>query len=411
MDRTVLHVDCNCFFASVETVFHPELADVPMAVAGDAEARHGIILAKNELAKAKGVATAETIWSAKQKCPALVLVPPHHEEYARYSRLVREILARYTDMIEPFGLDEAWLDVTGSRALFGDGAAIAERIRKEVKAELGITVSIGVSFNKVFAKLGSDYKKPDAVTVIGREDVARIVHPLPVDSMLFVGKQTAKALTLSGIRTIGELAAASPAFLTSRFGKAGTMLSRYARGEDDSPVANILDKTDAKSVSSGRTFRRDLTSREEIALGIRVLSEEVAYRLRKMNMKCTTVSVTVKDYLLKSTVRQGPLRQAGSLASEISDAAYALALSTVRDGVPVRMLSVAATGLVHADDAVSQLSLFDGEADEKREKRARLETTVDTLRERFGQHALTSGGVLGNDIGIDTEEKEKHTDE
>lgn len=411
MDRTVLHVDCNSFFASVETVFRPELAAVPMAVAGDAEARHGIILAKNELAKAKGVVTAETIWSAKKKCPALVLVPPHHEEYAKYSRLVRKILARYTDMIEPFGLDEAWLDVSGSRALFGDGRVIAERIRREVKEELGITVSIGVSFNKVFAKLGSDYKKPDAVTVIGREDVANIVHPLPVGSMLFVGNQTAKALALSGIRTIGDLAAASPAFLSSKFGKAGAMLSAYARGEDDSPVANLLDKTDAKSVSSGRTFRRDLTRREEIALGIRVLAEEVAYRLRKMDMKCTTVSVTVKDYLLKSTVRQAPLKAPGNLASEIADTAYALALSIVRDGVPVRMLSVAATGLLHTADAVSQISLFDGEVDEKRKKRERLESTVDSLRERFGKHALESGGVLGNDIGIETGVGGKHTDE
>lgn len=407
MERTVLHVDCNSFFASVETVFRPELARVPMAVAGDAEARHGIILAKNELAKAKGVETAETIWSAKKKCPSLVLVPPHHTEYARFSRHFREILARYTDMIEPFGIDEAWMDVTGSRALFGDGATIAERIRREVKEELGITVSVGVSFNKIFAKLGSDYKKPDAVTVIGREDVFRIVHPLPADAMIFVGRQTAKVLSDMGIHTIGELAAASPAFLTAKLGKAGAQLSSYARGEDDSPVANYYDKTDAKSVSAGMTFRRDLTAHEEIALGVRVLAEEVAYRLRKTDMKCTTVSVTVKDYLLKSTSKQTVLETPTYLAREISDIAFALALSVMRRGVPVRMLSVAATGLLHTADAVSQMNFFDGEETAKREKHERLEGALISLRERYGRNALQSGSVLGNDIGIENERKEK----
>ena len=407
MDRTVLHVDCNSFFASVETVFRPELARVPMAVAGDAEARHGIILAKNELAKARGVVTAETIWSAKKKCPDLVLVPPHHAEYARFSRRFRDILARYTDMIEPFGIDEAWIDVTGSHALFGDGVTIAERIRREVKAELGITVSVGVSFNKIFAKLGSDYKKPDAVTVIGREDVARIVHPLPADAMIFVGTQTAKLLADMGIHTIGELADASPAFLTAKLGKAGAQLSSYARGEDDSPVANYYEKTDAKSVSSGMTFRRDLTERDEIALGVRVLAEDVAYRLRKTGMKCTTVSVTVKDYLLKSSSKQTTLAVPTHLAGEIADTALALAMVVVRRGVPVRMLSVAATGLLHAEDAVSQMSLFEEAADEKREKRERLEEAVISLRDRFGRAAVQTGSVLGNDIGIESDGKGK----
>ncbi|MBE6656522.1 MAG: DNA polymerase IV [Ruminococcaceae bacterium] len=407
MERTVLHVDCNSFFASVEMVFNPSLASVPMAVAGDAEARHGIILAKNELAKAKGVVTAETIWSAKKKCPALVLVPPHHEEYARFSRRFRQILARYTDMIEPFGIDEAWMDVTGSRALFGDGVTIAERIRREVKAELGITVSVGVSFNKIFAKLGSDYKKPDAVTVIGREDVARIVHPLPADAMIFVGKQTAKLLLDMGIRTIGDLASASPAFLQAKLGKAGAQLSICARGEDESPVANFYDKTDAKSVSAGMTFRHDLTERDEFALGIHVLAEDVAYRLRKTGMKCTTVSVTLKDYLLKSTSKQTTLSFPTHLAGEISDTALSLATDAVRRGVPVRMISVAATGLLHAEDAVTQMSLFEEKQDEKREKRERLEETVISLRDRFGRTAVQSGSVLGNDIGIEGERKEK----
>ncbi|MCQ2386679.1 MAG: DNA polymerase IV, partial [Clostridia bacterium] len=219
-ERTILHCDCNCFFASVEMVSKPELKNVPMAVAGDADRRRGIILAKNELAKKAGIVTAETVWSALKKCPALVTVPPRFDAYAEYSEKVRRVYERYTDLIEPFGMDEAWLDVTASKTLFGDGREIAERIRREVREELGLTLSIGVSFNKVFAKLGSDYKKPDAVTVIDRDNFKRIVYPLPADSMLFVGKQTAAALSDCNIRTIGDLASANPVFLRSRFGKA-----------------------------------------------------------------------------------------------------------------------------------------------------------------------------------------------
>ncbi len=406
-DRTVLHVDCNSFFASVETVFDPSLAHVPMAVAGDEEARHGIILAKNELAKRYGIITAETVWSARKKCPSLVLVPPRHGEYARYSAMVRRIFAEYTDLIEPFGIDEAWLDVTGSRALFGDGKTIAERIRQEVKEKIAITVSVGVSFNKVFAKLGSDYKKPDAVTVIMREDVPRIVYPLPVDNLLFVGKQTAKTLAEYNMRTIGDLAAASPAFLVAKFGKAGEMLSRYARGEDDSPVASMYEENDVKSVSNGMTFKRDLTTCDEVLLGISVLSEEVAYRLRKKKLKGTTVAITVKDTYLKSYTRQMPLSPATDLAKEITAAAFALVKGDVSPSKPIRLLTVAVTGLLHEGEVLEQIGFFDDDRDKAREKNEKLETTLDTLRVRFGTEAVTSGAVLGNDIGIEMRRKGK----
>jgi len=405
MDRTILHCDCNSFFASVETVFHPELASVPMAVAGDGEARHGIILAKNELAKKYGVQTAETIFSAKSKCPNLVLVPPRHREYAEFSLKVRRIYERYTDLIEPFGIDEAWLDVTASRALFGDGYTIAEEIRKAVKAEIGITVSVGVSFNKIFAKMGSDYKKPDAVTVIDRENFQKILYPMAAENLLFVGKQTAKALSACNIRTIGDLAAASPAFLTARFGKMGEMLSKYARGEDDAPVADIYESSDVKSVSNGMTFRRDLVTRDEIKLGLYVLSEDVARRLRKKGMKCSTVGITVKDTLLKSFTRQIPVTPPTNLAKEIADAAYTLAKTAIPVGKPIRMLTVAAMHLIHEEDAVEQLGFFDNSVNEKREKRGKLENTVDELRAKFGRSAVTTGAVIGNDIGIKDNEK------
>ncbi len=395
MERTVLHCDCNSFFASVEITRDPRLADVPMAVAGSEDDRHGIILAKNEIAKRYGIVTAETVRDAKRKCPSLVLVAPHYEEYVKYSSAVREIYARYTDMIEPFGLDEAWLDVTGSRALFGDGLAIADRIRREIKAELGITVSVGVSFNKVFAKLGSDYKKPDAVTVIGREDVARIVYPLPVDAILFVGRKTAAALIACNIKTIGDLAAVDPAFLIRKFGKAGEMLSDYARGKDESPVAVLGEKADAKSVSNGMTFRHDLVREDELRAALELLSEDVAYRLRKHGMKCTTVGITVKDPFLKSYTRQIPV-SATQLSREIAAAAFALLLKNAR-GKPVRMLTVSAMNLVHEEDAAEQIGFFDEERHERREKNQRLETTMDAIRSRFGRAALRTGATVDND--------------
>ena len=287
MGRVILHCDCNSFFASVETALNPAYKNVPMAVCGSTEERRGIVLAKNELAKKYGIKTAETVWSAKKKCPALVTVEPHHEEYARYSKMVNEIYLRYTDMVEPFGIDESWLDVTASRKLFGTGLEIAEKISADVKREIGITVSIGVSFNKVFAKLGSDYKKPDAITVIDEENFKNIVYPLPVGDLLFVGKRTEEALIYMGIRTIGDLAATSETLLKSRFGKAGEMLHKYARGLDDSPVT--AEREDAKSIGSGFTFRHDLVGREECRQGIDFLSDDIGRKLRLKGMKCGTV--------------------------------------------------------------------------------------------------------------------------
>ena len=205
-ERTILHCDCNSFFASVETALNPKLKNVPMAVAGDSETRHGIILAKNELAKKFGIVTAEPVMRARNKCPSLITVPPHHEVYSEYSKRVNAIYLEYTDLAEKFGIDETWLDVTGCKGLFGSGIEIAETLRQRVKNEIGITISIGVSFNKIFAKLGSDYKKPDAITVIPKENFKKIVFPLPVESLLFVGGKTVEALKKMYIKTIGDLA-------------------------------------------------------------------------------------------------------------------------------------------------------------------------------------------------------------
>ena len=254
MDRVILHIDMNNFYASVETLYDPSLKDIPMAVGGDKERRHGIVLAKNMLAKAKGVKTAEALWEAERKCPGIKFVPPHFERYAKYSRLAKEIYMQYTDMVESFGLDECWLDVTGSRRLFGSGREIAEEIRARVKDELGLTVSIGVSFNKIFAKLGSDYKKPDAVTAFTRENFKELVWPLPAADLLFVGKSTQEALRKYGIYTIGDAAKADRKLLKRLFGKAGEQLSMYANGEDRSPVRRVNEHEEIKSIGNSTAY-------------------------------------------------------------------------------------------------------------------------------------------------------------
>lgn len=207
-DRTILHCDMNNFYASVECLYNPALRGKPVAVGGDVEARHGIILAKNYEAKKYGVQTGEALWQAKQKCPGLTIVPPSFEKYLRFSRLAREIYGCYTDRIESFGLDECWLDLTGSERLFGGGKAVADKLRERIKFELGVTISVGVSHNKIFAKLGSDMKKPDATTVITRENYKDVVWPLPVSDLLFVGPATTRKLARYGIHTIGQLAQA-----------------------------------------------------------------------------------------------------------------------------------------------------------------------------------------------------------
>lgn len=397
MDREILHCDCNAFFASVECVFNPDLKNVPMAVAGNPDDRHGIILAKNEIAKKFGVKTAETVWQARKKCPGLVLVPPRHGAYSDFSEKVNNIYLRYTDMVEPFGIDESWLDVTGSRLLFGDGKTIADEIRETVKNELGLTVSVGVSFNKVFAKIGSDYKKPDATTVITRENYTDIVYPLPVSDLLYAGKSTCESLRKLGIFTIGDLAGADEKILVRLLGKNGSILYRYARGEDMSAVAKYDDGEEIKSVGNSMTFRRDLVAYDEFCTGISVLSESVARRLRAKKLKCTTVQISVKTPDFKIFSKQKPLLRPTNLARDIESAAESLLIVPGKKPDPVRALSVTGMGLV-SDNAPEQLLLVPDDATEKREK---LETVIDEIKNRYGEDKIKPAGIMKNDIGID----------
>ena len=399
MDRTILHCDCNSFFASVETVLNPIYRGVPMAVCGSQEDRHGIVLAKNEEAKKYGIKTAETVYSAKKKCPQLVIAPPHHQAYMEFSKRINAIYAQYTDLVEPFGIDESWLDVTASKRIFGSGEAIAQSIRERIKREIGLTVSIGVSFNKVFAKLGSDYKKPDAVTVISRDNFKDIVYPLPAADLLFVGKKTEQALATMGIRTIGNLASASRELLKMRFGKMGDMLYEYANGLDDSPVLSGSGD-EVKSISNGFTFKHDLVTREDCRTGIEFLCDEIGMRLRKKSLKCGTVAVTIKDTYLRSIQRQKPLEFHTDISREIADVAYEILCDEWSESKPIRMITVQVSGLIDASHSYMQLDLFEDADENSRDKGRKREETVDAIRRKFGISSISTGAIMDSDIGV-----------
>ena len=389
-DRIILHADCNSYFASVESIDHPEWKLVPMAVCGDPELRHGIILAKNELAKAYHIQTAETIYSAKKKCPDLLLVPAHHEKYKSVCERINAIYEGYTDLVERFSIDESFLDVTGSRHLFGSGKEIADELRRRIREEIGVTVSVGVSFNKTFAKMGSDYKKPDATTVISRENYKELLWPLPIGELLFVGKSGASVLQDHGILTIGDLAQADPASISSFFGKTGVHLQQAARGEDLSPVLPTGYEEQPKSISHNVTFDHDLTDPAEILAGITLISDQVGTRLRRKKLFASVVQIQIKDTSLKVINRQKQLVQYTCNTRLIRDTAVRLLRENWPEGMPIRMLSVGVTGL--SLDGSQQLDLFMDTA--KAEKAQRLDEAVDSIRAKYGKQSITFGRTM-----------------
>ncbi len=390
--RVIFHCDLNCFFASVELLDKPALWDVPVAVCGDPKSRHGIILAKNEPAKKRGVQTAETVWQAKKKCPVLVLLPPHHELYEVYSRRVNEIYGRFTDLVEPFGIDESWLDVTGSLHLFGgDARALADRIRATVKAETGLTVSVGVSFNKVFAKLGSDLKKPDATTVIPPEGWRDIVWPLPVGDMLFAGRSTQRVLGQYGIETIGQLAACPEEMAEQLLGKMGGQLWRYANGLDNSPVRPGHQREPVKSVGNGTTFPTDLVRWEQIRQGLAPLCDSVATRLRRQRLYAGGVSVTLKGADFKTVSRQTRLDEPTHLMRDIWETAQELARQIWKAPTPIRAMTVTALYVTEDGQAYRQMDLLGQTSAKRSERQEKLESAVDAIREKYGSGAITFG--------------------
>ena len=387
MKRIIFHIDQNCYFASVEMISRPELKNVPMAVAGDAKVRHGIILAKNEPAKKYGIKTAEAIWQAQAKCPDLVLVDAHHEKYEFYSKKLREMYSEYTDRVEPFGLDECWLDMTGIVSDYEEAEEIALEIRNRVKEEFKLTCSVGISFNKVFAKLGSDYKKPDATTVFSDTNWKEKIWPLPVSDLLFVGKHTADKLSKINVKTIGDLAATDGEFISRYLGKAGVVLWEYANGMDDAPVAESGYKRIPKSVGNSTTTAEDMTSDRQIERTLHMLSGSVAERLRKHGLKGTVVQITVRDRDLGIYEKQGILYKATDDAKEIYTAAKKLFNDSYDWSKGVRSIGVRCTKLVRADSG-EQLSIF--QEAKKSERDDRLNKAIDDINRRYGTNVIKS---------------------
>ena len=395
-DRTILHCDMNGFFASVELLDHPELRDKPMAVGGDPGSRHGIILAKNEIAKAYGIVTAETIWQAKKKCPDLVTVPPHHEKYSHYSKLINQVYLEYTDQVEPFSVDESWLDVTASQKLFGSGKEIADEIRRRIREKYDLTLSVGVSFNKIFAKMGSDYKKPDATTVISRDNYRDLLWPLDIGEMFLVGGATASKLRACGIKTIGELACADRAMVCDLLGKHGGEIHDYANGLDMTPVLTFDQRAKAKSIGHNVTFSRDLVSEEDIKKACMSLSSEVAARLRNNHMKAFGVKVDIKNKNLKVISRQMQLDNPTNLTDVIADTSVEIIRASWKIGEPIRMLSITGINLCDENQA-EQLSLFASE-NVRMEVGEKVERTMDDIRAKFGSDAIRFGGTMNRDF-------------
>ena len=395
-DRVILHCDMNGFFASVELLNHPELRDVPMAVSGDPDSRHGIILAKNQHAKEYGIVTAETIWQAKKKCPGLVLVRPHMSQYKEFCTKINAIYQRFTDMVEPFSIDESWLDVTASQMLFGSGREIADTIRETVKNELGLTLSAGVSFNKTFAKMGSEYKKPDATTEITRENYRDLLWPLPAGELFGVGKATSQKLAKAGIKTIGDIAMADKKYLTALLGKVGTVIWEHANGIDDSPVSLYTEREPVKSVGNGITFKRDLVTGDDIAVAVKALSDTVAGRLRSYGLKACGIKVDIKDPYFKVISRQKQLLSPTWLSQEISNTATEIINSSWQQGAPIRMLTI--TGINLTDElSEEQLNLFAADIEE-RDKSEKVEFTMDEVRKKYGTDAIGFASAIKNDL-------------
>lgn len=392
-ERYILHCDCNSFFASVELLSFPELKNKPVAVGGDSESRHGIVLAKNDVAKKYGVKTAETLWQAKEKCPDLIILPPHHSRYTQYSKTLNNIYTQYSDLVEPFGIDESWIDITNTYKLFANSPKeLADIIRNRVKDETGLTISVGVSFNKIFAKLGSDYKKPDATTVIDKDNFKNIVWSLPVESMIYIGKRTQNSLNELGIYTIGELAKSEEKLLHQRLGKHGIELYQYANGLDNSPVSSFYDKKEIKSVGSGNTFSHNLSLIEEIKPALLSLSEDVGTRLRKQKLFANGVQLTIRYPDFYTFTRQVQIK-----STDITQDIYKTALKLFNNHwnreKPIRALTVTAIDL-EKEKRAEQLSLFEIEKSSNQDKNEKLQHTIDCIRDKYGIKYLQNATIL-----------------
>lgn len=397
--KTILHVDINSCYASIEVALNPQWKGLPLAVCGSVENRHGIVLAKSQEAKVMGVKTGEAVWQARNKCPNLLVVPPHYEEYLKYSRIVRGIYYEYTNQVEPFGLDECWLDVTGSEHLFGNGETIGHAIRERIKRELKITVSVGVSFNKVFAKLGSDLKKPDALTYIPYDNFRDIVWPLDVDEMIGIGRATKEKLRLMSVRTLGDLAMADPKILKCKLGINGVDLWNKANGRDYSPVMDSAYRSPIKSIGRGITCREDLVSSTEVKHVFQELSLDVAKRLRDNGMKARGVQISVRNCDLFIAQHQGSLPYATAGSAAMVDVAMELFNKKYPKCGKIRSLTIRAIDLV-GDKVGVQKDMFGNYEDFS--KREKVDDAIYSIRKRFGKDSVTFASLIG-DIKMPTD--------
>ena len=388
MVRTILHCDMNNFFASVECRKDPRLFDLPVAVCGSVEERHGIVLAKNYVAKKYGIVTGEPVFSAKNKCPDLITVEPHYDDYTYFSGLAKEIYLSYTDLVEPFGADECWLDVTGSYALFGDGKTIANELRERIKRELGLTISVGVSFNKTFAKLGSDMKKPDAVTVIPKDSFREKIWSLPANELIGIGPSTTATLARFGVHTIGQLANAYPPMLKSALGKNGLKLIEIANGRDESPVVSEENAAPIKSISHGTTTVRDLETHDDIKTVMLALCEELGHRLLSLKRKARTVSISLRDNQLVTRQYQCHLDMPTDSYSVIAKRAFSLMCEKHVLSAPLRSVTVGVNDLIPSSSPC-QVDFFTDTSDTIR--RETLDSVMDMINVRFGREKIRYG--------------------
>ena len=391
--RTILHSDLNSFYASVEMMLDPSLRGKAVAVCGRTEDRHGIVLAKSDLAKKAGVKTGMVNWEARQCCPNLVVVPPQYDQYLKYSALARNIYQRFTDLVEPYGMDECWLDVTGSRAIAGSGMEIAETIRRTMQAELGLTVSIGVSYNKIFAKLGSDMKKPNAITQITKEDFKEKVWPLPASDLLYVGRATEEKLGRYCIRTIGDIAKTEPDFLKRLLGVNGLALSTYANGLDTSRVMHKEFVSPVKSIGHGITCTTDLVNEEEVWKVMLELSQDIGHRLRLHKLAATGVQLSVRNNELGYRQFQAKLSISSRSPRVIAEKARELLRQKYEWHTPIRAVTVRAIGLIPEQEP-QQIDFFTDVA--KLDRLGKLEGVVEELRRRFGKKAIYPAALMGD---------------
>ncbi|MBQ7351741.1 MAG: DNA polymerase IV [Clostridia bacterium] len=394
MGRYILHCDLNNFYASVESLFDPSIRNKAVVVVGDEEKRHGIVLAKNYIAKEYGIKTGDTVWEARQKCgEELVCKTARFDLYLYVSRLVKSIYREYSSRVESFGIDEAWIDISHLASSDNEAVAIADNIRSRVIAEVGLTISVGVSFNKVFAKLGSDMKKPNATTLISKSNFQDLVWKLPVEELLYVGRATKKKFERSNIVTIGDLAVADIKYLKLTLGKVGESLWKFARGLDDSVVSHIKDSEKIKSFGNSTTCPIDLQDNAQVKSVIYMLAESVAERMRERGMYGTTVSMWVKDVDLVSFERQATLSTPTNVSSDIGRMAYKLFLEHYNWSKDVRAVGVRISGLCQG---VVQCDIFHNMEDLDRNQK--LESTIENLRSRFGYNIIRRGDIMSNEL-------------